>query len=183
MRVIFLVLIIFSFFSQSKAEDTEKIIIKFQKIQNLNFNFIQDINGNIEEGNCIIEYPKKIYCKYNTTNNKILVSNGKSIVIKTDIGSYYRYPLKNTALNLILDKNFLLSKIKELKKNIIDDKFINFSFREDEIKINIFFHKNSLNIAGWKTLDVYQNLSFTSLHNIIINQEIKTEIFELPKPN
>jgi outer membrane lipoprotein-sorting protein len=31
---------------------------------------------------CIIEYPKKIYCKYNTSNNKILVSNGRSLVIK-----------------------------------------------------------------------------------------------------
>merc|ERR1712103_10461 len=74
-------------------------------IENISFNFEQNINGKIENGNCIIEYPKKIYCKY-LKNNKILVSNGKSLVIKT-ITSFYRYPLKKTPLNLILDKNFL----------------------------------------------------------------------------
>jgi outer membrane lipoprotein-sorting protein len=60
-----------------------------------------------------LNYPKKIYCKYQK-KNKILVSNGKSLVIKTKV-SFYRYPLKKTPLNLILDKNFLIKKIKNFK--------------------------------------------------------------------
>ena len=62
-----------------------------------------------------IEYPKKIFCEYARSNNKVLVSNGKSLVIKTRT-SYYRYPLEKTALNLILDKNFLIKKIYDLKE-------------------------------------------------------------------
>ena len=62
-----------------------------------------DINGKVENGNCTIKYPKKIYCMYNQ-NNKILVSNGKSLVIKSASG-YYRYPLKKTHLDKILDKS------------------------------------------------------------------------------
>ena len=46
--------------------------------------------------------------------NKILVSNGKSLIIKTRT-SYYRYPLEKTPLNLILDKNFLINKIYDLE--------------------------------------------------------------------
>ena len=64
-----------------------------------NIKFEQNINGKIENGNCTIEYPKKIFCEYARSNNKILVSNGKSLVIKTRT-SYYRYPLEKTALNL-----------------------------------------------------------------------------------
>ena len=102
--LIFLILI-----SNANSNNKDKIIENLQNTKNLNFNFEQNINGKIEFGNCIIQYPKKIFCKYQK-NNKILVSNGKSLVIKT-ITSFYRYPLNKTPLNSILDKNFL-SNIK-----------------------------------------------------------------------
>ena len=65
------------------ANNKERIVENLKKIENLNFEFEQNINGKIETGDCVINYPKKIFCKYNKKNNKILVSNGKSIVIKT----------------------------------------------------------------------------------------------------
>ena len=50
---------------------------------------------------------KKILCKYYDLYNKILVSNGKSLIINSDkIKNYYRYPLNKTPLNVILDKKF-----------------------------------------------------------------------------
>ena len=82
----------------------------------LGFNFIQIVNEKKETGSCIIKYPKKIYCEYSGRNKKIIVSNGKSLVIKNrNSGSYYRYPLKKTALELLLNKNYLISKIKNLE--------------------------------------------------------------------
>ena len=65
---------------------------------------------------------KKIFCKYNLSNKKILVSNGKSLVIKTT-NSYYIYPIEKTPLNFILDKDFILNKIQNLNEKIIDNKF------------------------------------------------------------
>ena len=35
-----------------------------------------------ENGKCIIKYPKKIWCEYDNSNKKIIVSNGKSLVNK-----------------------------------------------------------------------------------------------------
>tara|TARA_B100000902_G_scaffold361344_1_gene378700 strand:- start:1193 stop:1768 length:576 start_codon:yes stop_codon:yes gene_type:complete len=171
------------FLVETKADNKNEIISKFQNIKNLTFNFEQNINGKIEEGKCIIEYPKKIYCKYNSSNNKTLVSNGNSLVIITDIGSYYRYPLKNTPLNLILDKNFIINEIINLDEKIVDDKLIHFTIKKDELKLNVFFDKHSLNIKGWQILDIYQNVSFTFLSNITINQNIKSDLFKLPKFN
>ena len=106
------------------ANNKEKIIKKLQSIENLNFEFEQNINGRIEKGNCTINYPKKIFCKYSKINNKILVSNGKSIVIKT-IASFYRYPLKKTPLNFILDKDGVHGLGLSFKEN--EYVFINFS--------------------------------------------------------
>ena len=104
--------------SYSNAEIKDKIIQNLKNTNNLDFKFEQNINGKIENGNCTIEYPKKIFCEYSRSNNKILVSNGKSLVIKTRT-SYYRYPLEKTALNLILDKNFLIKKFILLKKELL----------------------------------------------------------------
>ena len=46
------------------------------------------------------KYPKKIYCKYETRFNKIVVSNGKSLVIKTNKNNqYFRYNLEKYSIN------------------------------------------------------------------------------------
>ena len=115
-------------------------------------------------------------------NKKILVSNGKSLVIKTST-SYYIYPLEKTPLSLILDKNFLLNNINKSKERLVDNKFINFSFFQNDNEVNIFFDKNTYNLVGWQTLDVYQNLSITYLFSIIKNQKLNKNLFILPKKN
>ena len=107
-RLIFLFLL-FSIVEAS-ANVKEKIIQNLETTNNLTFNFEQNVNGKTENGHCALSYPQKIFCKYNLKNKKILVSNGKSIVIKTN-NSYYLYPLKRTPLNLILNKKFLIYKI------------------------------------------------------------------------
>tara|TARA_B100000767_G_C19651289_1_gene486844 strand:+ start:478 stop:1023 length:546 start_codon:yes stop_codon:yes gene_type:complete len=167
--------------SNTNAGNKENIIQNLQNTQNLKFQFEQNINGKIQNGNCVIEYPKKIFCNYKI-NNKILVSNGKSLVIKTT-SSYYRYPLKRTPLNLILDKNFLISKIDNLKEKIIDNSLINFTIIENENKINIFFNNKTFNLVGWQTNDIYQNSAFTLLYSIKTNQDIDRNLFKLPIQN
>ena len=156
------------------------IINNLINIKNFSFNFEQNINGKIETGNCIIEYPKKIFCEYNNKNKKILVSNGKSLVIKIKNGNFYRYAIKKTPLNYILDKNFLINQIKNLEERIIDDQFINFLIEKEDNEINIFFDRKNLNFVGWQVLDAYQNLSITYLYSLKINQTLKKNIFKLP---
>ena len=163
------------------ADNKGKVINNLKNTENLSFQFEQNINGKIENGECTIEYPKKMYCKYNKTN-KVLVSNGKSLVVKT-ISSYYRYPLRKTPLNLILDKDYLISKINDLNEKIIDQVYINYSIIENGNKINIFFDINSFNLIGWKTKDIYQNTTMTLLYSISTNNQIKKKIFKLPKQN
>ena len=176
-----LIFIFFVSISNSKAEIKEKIIENLQNVQNLKFKFEQNINGKIENGICTIKYPKKIYCKYKK-NNKILVSNGKSLVIKTET-SFYRYSLKKTPLNLILDKNFLIKKIHILEENVMDDNLINFTIVENDNEIDVFFDIKTFNLVGWKTRDIYQNTNITYLSSIETNKEITKNLFEIPSQN
>ena len=177
----FLILIFLTLFSNTQASNKEKIIENLQDTVSLNFQFEQNINGKVENGNCIIQYPKKIYCKYQK-KNKILVSNGKSLVIKTKV-SFYRYPLSKTPLNLILDKNFLIEKIVNLKEKILDKTYINFEIVENDSEINIFFDNKTFNLVGWQTKDIYQNINVTYLSSIKINQQVDKNLFKLPTQN
>jgi outer membrane lipoprotein-sorting protein len=167
----------------ANAGNKEEIIKNLENTKNLRFQFEQNINGNIENGNCTIEFPKKIFCKYLKSNNKILVSNGKSLVIKT-ISSYYKYPLKKTPLNIILDKQFLINKIYNLEERIIDESYINYKIIENDNEINVFFDKEKFYLIGWQTRDIYQNLNITFLSSIKKNLVfVPRSLFKLPSQN
>ena len=177
----YIILIFLILISNANSNNKDKIIENLQNTENLNFNFEQNINGKVEFGNCTIKYPKKVFCKYQK-KNKILVSNGKSLVIKT-ITSFYRYPLNKTPLNLILDKNFLIKKIENLKEKKLSQTFINFEILEEENEINVFFDNKTFNLVGWQTKDIYQNINVTYLSSIQKNKQVNKDLFELPIQN
>ena len=82
-----------------------------------------------------------------------------------------------------MDKNYLISQIKKLNGRIIDNKYLNFTLLNRDNKINIFFDKKTLNLMGWQTEDVYQNLVITFISKVKTNQKIDKNIFKLPKIN
>ena len=182
MKNFLLILIIILFTTELKANNKQNIINNLKNTKNVNFEFEQNINQKIEKGNCIVEYPKKIFCEYSGKNNKILVSNGRSLVIKTK-ASYYRYPLEKTPLNLILDKDYLINKIKNLEERVVDESFINFTIKENDIEINIFFDNKTFNLIGWQTKDIYQNLNITFLTSLKINEIFNKDLFRIPAQN
>tara|TARA_B110000037_G_scaffold160221_1_gene180934 strand:+ start:745 stop:1299 length:555 start_codon:yes stop_codon:yes gene_type:complete len=183
----FRVLIIFfilNFYTPTFSSTKEKIISQMKLTNNLSFNFIQTIDNKNESGKCIIKYPKKIWCEYENAHKKIIVSNGKSLVIKTsNKASYYRYPLSKTPLIFLLDKEYLISKMNILKPREVNNKYLNFTFFENNNEINVFFNKKNLSLIGWQTEDIYQNLAITFISSVKINQKINNKIFILPKNN
>ncbi len=135
-KIILTFFFLLNFIEPLYASIKDEIINNLIKINNLSFNFKQTIDEKTEEGNCIIEYPKKIFCSYNNLKRKIMVSNGKSLVIKNQINNqYYRYSLKKTPLELILDKDFLINQIKNLESRDVDGKYINFSIINNKVII------------------------------------------------
>tara|TARA_B100000900_G_scaffold411486_2_gene431259 strand:- start:66 stop:614 length:549 start_codon:yes stop_codon:yes gene_type:complete len=178
----FFILFFLTLITNANSNNKEKIIENLKNTKNLDFNFEQNINGKTEFGNCTIEYPKKIFCEYSKSNNKILVSNGKSLVIKTRT-SYYRYPLDKTPLNLILDKNFLINKISNLEERLIDDSLINYSINEKDNIINIFFDNKTFDLIGWQNTDPYQNFNITFLSSIRKNRILSKDLFKVPLQN
>ena len=178
----FFIIFFFSTFNIAFASTKVDIIKNFKKIDNLSFDFKQVIEDVTEKGNCIIQYPKKINCKYDNLKKKLIVSNGKSLVIKNQNGKeYFRYLLNQTSLELILDKDLLLKKIEEIDGKIVDKKYYVFYLENNGNKINIFFDKNTYNLVGWQTEDIYQNLVVTYIFNVVRNSKVDKKLFVLPK--
>ena len=81
----FIFLFFFLFFSQKVfATPKESILENLNKINNLSFEFKQQIGEKIETGKCKIEYPKRMYCLYDGKNIKEVISNGKTLAIKNN---------------------------------------------------------------------------------------------------
>ena len=173
----FLILIL-----NASSSEKDKIIENLENTENFDFKFEQNINGKVENGQCTIEYPKKIFCEYARSNNKILVSDGRYLVVKTR-SSFYQYPVKKTPLNLILDKNFLIEKIYKLNERVIDGDLINYTIKEKDYEISIFFDKQNYNLVGWQNVDMYQNFNITFISGIRKNRLISKNLFKIPTRN
>ena len=181
MRYLIFILIFFyplNIFASSK----QLIKNKLEETDNISFKFIQKIGKKTEQGECIISYSKKILCRYDDIYNKILVSNGKSLVINSKkISNYLRYQLKDTPLNLILDKKFLLDKLDQVETIKENDETFSFKIAYNNNLLNIFFDKQNYKIKGWTTIDIYQNRVETKLFNIEINMMIDENLFRIQK--
>ena len=164
------------------ASSKDLIKNKLEQTNNISFKFIQKIGKKIEQGECIISYPKKILCKYDDINNKILVSNGRSLVVNSKkIKNYLRYKLKDTPLDLILDKKFLLDELNQVEVVQENNEAFSFEIIHNNNLLNIFFDKQNYEIKGWTTTDIYQNRVETKLFNIEINIMIDEKLFRIQK--
>jgi outer membrane lipoprotein-sorting protein len=162
------------------ASSKQLIKNKLEETDNISFKFIQKIGGKTEQGECIISYPKKIFCKYDDIYNKVLVSNGQSLVINSKkIKNYLRYQLKDTPLDLILDKKFLLGKLDQVDTIKESDDTFSFKIVHNNNLLNIFFDKISYEIKGWTTTDIYLNKVETRLSYIETNIMIDDRLFRI----
>ena len=172
--------LIFFYSSNVFASSTEQIKNKLKETNNMSFKFIQKIGKKTEKGDCIISYPKKILCKYDDIYNKIIVSNGRSLVINSQkITNYLRYQLKDTPLNLILNKKFLLDKLDQVETIKENDETFSFEIMHNNNLLNIFFDKINYEIKGWTTSDIYQNKVETKLSELETNIMIDQKIFRI----
>ena len=115
---------------------------------------------------------------------KIIVSNGRSLAIKNRAtNQYFRYPLDKTPLNILLNKNYLIKEMEKLEGKLVNGKYFQFLLDNSENQINIFFDKDSYELIGWQTEDIYQNLVITFIYNIEKNKKIKQKYFLLPDIN
>ena len=56
-----------------------------------------------------------------------------------------------------------------------------YNFDYENVFIKVFFDKKSLDLIGWETKDIYQNLVQTFISDIKINIDVEEKIFSIQK--
>ena len=178
-KIIFFSLI---FVNNTLADLQQDLINKLISTNTLSFDFKQKIEDKEEIGNCFIKYPLLMKCNYKDPAQKILISNGKTVaIIKKKYKKIYYYPLKSTPLFIILEKNKILNLVKKKQPSKIDSKIVEFEFVDKKLnKLKIFFDKNTLELKGWKTKDIYNNGVSFVINNLKINNQIVDDFFKIP---
>lgn len=183
MRLI-LILFLISFSSKSYASIKDNLIKEMSKIENFSFAFKQNINDKNETGKCTISFNKKIFCKYDL-NNKILVSNGKKLFIKNSGTNFSSiYDINQTYFVYILNKEYILLKLKNHKQNFekINDKIF-VRFNEGDFQITLFFNSKNYLLSGWFTKDLYGNDIKTYIDIQKVNYKFSDDIFKISNYN
>ena len=165
----------------SHASFREKLITKYKTIDTLYFDFVQTIGEKEESGNCYIKYPLRMRCEY-SENEKSIVTNGKILaVVKNKFKKVYYYPLEKTPLFFLLNKENILSLVKDHGPVYSDSKIVEYELADIDFNvINIFFDKKNLVLLGWKTIDAYSNDVNFKIKNVKINILIESNKFKIP---
>ena len=167
-------------FTTSVAADKFKIINKLNSLDNIQFNFTQKTNERVEKGKCILAFPSKLKCIYEDKNKKELIINKKMMAItQKRYEKTLFYPLSKSNFINILSKNELIKIINE--SNTTTDDYLNIVLtNEQNSKTLIRFNKNDFLLAGWVSLDQYNNKVIFEIEIYSINKIIDDKIFTLP---
>ncbi len=179
---IFLINLFILFSFSLNANEKSKILNQLENLNSLEFTFNQNINGKIEKGNCLLEFPGKLKCNYFDTKEKELIINKKRLAItQKKYDKTYYYPILKSPFINILYKDKLLEIVKSGELELIDQVIKLTYFGDDEI--TVFFDRNSLNLKGWQIKDQYNNNINFSLNIVAKNDIFKKGTFKIPEIN
>ena len=122
-------------------------------------------------------------CDYQDTKGKVIISNGKSVaVIKKKYKKIYFYPIRTTPLFVLLKKEKIINLIRKTEPVMINANFIEFTFNDKNInELKVIFNKNTLEIKGWRTKDMYDNDVIFTINNLKTNNKLSDNLFKIPK--
>ncbi len=171
------------FTSNAFGNYQENIIKKLILTETLSFNFKQIIGEKEESGRCFIKYPLLMKCNYQNLKKEIFISNGKTVaIVKKKYKKIYYYPIKSTPLFTILNKEKILTILKNNQPIQRNDDIIEFELVGKKLnKLRIFFDKKTYSLKGWKTIDNYSNDVSFEIKNLKINNQIVDDFFKIPK--
>jgi outer membrane lipoprotein-sorting protein len=178
-KFLYIVLTMLIFLSvNAKGSEKEKIIENLKKINSIKFNFTQITNDTIENGNCLIVYPKKMRCLYEEEDKEIIVNDDYLFLINKRENKNYN--IKDTPLGVMLDKENIIEKLSKVEKfNKIDKNIIAIIDINSQESIEIYFNSKEMSITGWKIKNYDKSSLEFLMKNISININTN-EKFEIP---
>jgi outer membrane lipoprotein-sorting protein len=152
-------------------------------IDNITFDFKQTINNKEDIGTCILVFDNKLSCDYKDSMQKRILTNGKTLIVQhRRYDKIYFFPISKSPYIKILNKNNLISLVKESNYQLNKDIELTHVGSNKE-KIIVYFNRDSYNLAGWRVVDQLQNTINFSIKIKYTNTNINPKIFRIPSIN
>jgi len=161
------------------GSEIKKIINEFEKINKINFNFVQSINDLTETGLCIIEFEGKLLCEYNEIKNKKILIENSVLYLMNEDKTITNYNISNSSILFLTQKTSILQRLNKIKdvqtvNNIINIK-LDFEYQEPLI---LYFNNKSFLISGWQMRNFDGSQVVFDIRNLEINKKDQT-VFSL----
>tara|TARA_B100000287_G_scaffold414703_1_gene447558 strand:+ start:41 stop:613 length:573 start_codon:yes stop_codon:yes gene_type:complete len=185
-KIVLILNILFFFLSYSNLQANNKIeIVKnINNVETLKFHFIQKSFDKKETGICYLKRPHFLKCLYEDKNQKELIINKKVLVIyHKRYDKVYRYPLSKSYFLQILNREKFSEVIMKGEMQVNDD-FSEIEYLdENKGQIIFYFNNKDYDLAGWRLIDINNNITVFEMNNQLKNIEIKKSFFSIPEEN
>lgn len=163
------------------ADSKAKIIKELNNTQSFKFDFNQNIKGKLEEGECIIAFPKKLKCEYKN-QKKIIVKDNTLAIIQERYDKVQYFPVSKSPFIKILNKKELIKLIKFGNLTELENQF-QLSNSSQINNVIILFDKLNYSLSGWKIRDQLNNDVEFLIKIKSKNIDIKKNEFKIPSFN
>ena len=176
--VLLFILLSFNLFANEK----EQIVTQLNSLNSLEFTFNQLINGKLETGSCLLEFPGKLKCEcFDNKQKELVINNRRLAITQKKYNKTYRYPISKSPFLNILYKEKLLEIVKS-GKLALSEQIIKLIYLSEN-EITVFFDRKTLDLKGWEIVDQYNNNINFSLNIISKNDAYKKGTFKIPNIN
>jgi len=114
-------------------------------------------------------------------DKEIIVNDNYLFLINKKENKNYSYSIKDTPLEVMLDKENIIEKLSKVEKfNKIDKTIITPINLNSQESIEVYFDSEKMSITGWKIKNYDKSSLEFLMKNILININT-TEQFEIPR--
>ena len=178
------ILFFFLSYSNSQANNKIEIVKNLNSVETLKFDFAQKAFDKKEIGICYLKRPHFLKCLYEDKNQKELIINKRILVIyHKRYNKIYRYPLSKSYFIQILNREKFSEVIMKGEMQVNDD-FSEIEYLdENKGQIIFYFNNKDYDLAGWRLIDINNNITVFEMNNQLKNIEIKKSFFSIPEEN
>jgi len=154
-------------------------------IETMDGEFVQfNPNGDQLQGKFFISRPGKVRFQYDPPSSVRVIADGKSVLVYDQkLQTYDIWPLSQTPLRLLLDKNLNLTTSDKVTRVGVAPDLVEIEL-QDETRfsagtLNLIFDRTSYELRQWTVTDQQGLQTMVALYNVETGKQLDSDLFKI----
>jgi outer membrane lipoprotein-sorting protein len=161
------------------------IAARLSAVETMDGEFIQfNPNGDQLQGKFFIARPGRVRFQYDPPTTVSVIADGKSVLIfDKKLQTYDIWPLSQTPLRLLLDKNLDLATSEKVTRVGVAPDLVEVEL-QDETRfsagtLNLIFDRANLDLKQWTVTDQQGLQTMVALYNVETGKQLASDLFKI----